>query len=83
MALIVSCLMLISILFEHAQEAIREATGPEMRPVLDAMLSEMTLLGFIGLLMFVLEQSEFLDLSEDTVRALLETTATTRRRSPS
>ena len=61
MALIVSCLMLISILFEHAQEAIREATGPEMRPVLDAMLSEMTLLGFIGLLMFVLEQSEFLD----------------------
>ena len=49
----------ISIAFEKARETLEEATSENMKPILNSIFAELTLLGFIGLeLIFIVFQQE-------------------------
>ena len=52
LALLIVCL---SLAFEYGHAALKHATPRELHAMLDQMFSELTLLGFIGILLFFVE----------------------------
>ena len=61
----ISFILLLSIGFELAHHRLREKTPEAFQPILTSLYSELTLLGFIGLLMFTIFECETLvELSE-------------------
>jgi calmodulin len=70
MATVAVCVVLLliamSVLFEIGKDLLFESTSKNFKPVLTSMFAELTLLGFIGLIMFCLGQAGALKaLSED------------------
>ena len=56
----------ISLAFEKARETLEEATSENMKPILNSIFAELTLLGFIGLVIFIVFQQEAINaLSEE------------------
>jgi hypothetical protein len=55
---ILSLMILFSVLFEHTKEKLLEETKPELLPVVNSLFGELTLLGFIGLALFLLDKLE-------------------------
>lgn len=53
-------LVVVSVLFEKGEETLMEHVGRHARPVIVALFGELTLLGVIGLLLFLLELSPLL-----------------------
>ncbi len=51
---VVSVIVLISILFERAEDWAENHVGEVLEPVLKSVLGELTILGFIGLIMFLI-----------------------------
>ena len=51
------CIVVLSLGFEFAKDRLQRATPKELHAMLDQMFSELTLLGFIGILLFFAEQS--------------------------
>ena len=58
---IATFLVAFGILFDVAVDYLFEHTGRHIRPVLDSLFSELTLLGFIGLIMFLVERTKSLN----------------------
>eukprot|EP00617_Octactis_speculum_P000193 CAMPEP_0185791896 /NCGR_PEP_ID=MMETSP1174-20130828/158631_1 /TAXON_ID=35687 /ORGANISM="Dictyocha speculum, Strain CCMP1381" /LENGTH=641 /DNA_ID=CAMNT_0028486905 /DNA_START=199 /DNA_END=2124 /DNA_ORIENTATION=+ len=55
-----------SVLFENLREKLEEATSASLQPVIRSLFAELTLLGFIGLSLFLLDKLEAVHmLSED------------------
>ena len=48
----------ISLLFEYGREVLEETTSENMKPILASIFSELTLLGFIGLTIFLVFKQE-------------------------
>ncbi|GAB5361444.1 hypothetical protein AAMO2058_000713700 [Amorphochlora amoebiformis] len=76
---IISVLMVISISWEHLQDFLDESSGPEFKPVLNALFEELTLTGFLGLTMTAIQSTNLMgDLSmyffgeEEVVEELYE-----------
>ena len=57
----ISFILLLSIGFELAHHHLKETTGEAFQPILESLYSELTLLGFIGLLMFTIFKLEILE----------------------
>ena len=57
----ISFILLLSIGFELAHHRLREKTPEAFQPILTSLYSELTLLGFIGLLMFTIFECETLE----------------------
>eukprot|EP01052_Picozoa_sp_SAG31_P045086 SAG31_NODE_8106_length_1522_cov_1.542516_1_plen_354_part_00 len=53
----VIALILVTIMFEFGADAVTEAAGEELKEVVDAMMKELTILGFIGLSTFLAQQA--------------------------
>lgn len=77
---IATVLVAFGIVFDLGKEALFESTGRNVKPVLDSLFGELTLLGFIGLVMFLVERTKSLNgFSEhlfgegDTLDDLVET----------
>ena len=71
-------LILITIMFEFGAEAIEEHAGEELKEVVDAMMKELTILGFIGLSSFLAQQAGLaLQISIWIFQALPPTAAST------
>eukprot|EP00949_MAST-11_sp_MAST-11-sp1_P004284 g4284.t1 len=51
--LVTSVLIIVTVVFEKGVEFLQSRAGESLKPLLDNMLSELTVLGFIGLLMFL------------------------------
>jgi hypothetical protein len=56
----VTFILLLSVCFELGHEHLRETTPEAFQPILTSLYSELTLLGFIGLLMFTIFKAEYL-----------------------
>ena len=52
MAIVITAIIVVSIVFEVVEERTLEGAKEWQRPVIAAMFSELTILGFIGLVMF-------------------------------
>ena len=62
---ILSFLIAVSVIFDLGKEAIEEEISPELKPMLTAMFGELTVLGFIGIvLFFTFKLSVIQDLNE-------------------
>ena len=77
---IATVLVAFGIVFDLGKEALFESTGRNVKPVLNSLFGELTLLGFIGLVMFLVERTKSLNgFSEhlfgegDTLDDLVET----------
>ena len=57
----ISFILLLSIGFELAHHHLKETTPEAFQPILTSLYSELTLLGFIGLLMFTIFKLEILE----------------------
>ena len=55
--MILSGMVILSIFFEKMKEHLLHSVDRHVKPIITAMFSELTLLGFIGLLLFVCIQS--------------------------
>uniref|UniRef100_A0A7S2BR70 EF-hand domain-containing protein n=1 Tax=Octactis speculum TaxID=3111310 RepID=A0A7S2BR70_9STRA len=63
---ILTAMVAFSVLFEQGRERLEEATPASLQPVLRSLFAELTLLGFIGLSLFLLDKLEAVHvLSED------------------
>jgi len=58
--LIITFLVSCTVLFEWMKDTILESASVNLRPILLAMFSEMTVLGFIGIIAFFINKSTFL-----------------------
>lgn len=56
--IILSAMIVFSILFEKGRENIEESTPESLKPILDSLFGELTLLGFIGLILFIASKCE-------------------------
>ena len=56
---ILTAMIVFSVLFEQGTEKLEEATPESLEPVLTSLFSELTLLGFIGLSLFLMDKIEF------------------------
>ncbi|KAK7234323.1 hypothetical protein SO694_0020200 [Aureococcus anophagefferens] len=56
----ITFILLLSVCFELGHEHLRETTPEAFQPILTSLYSELTLLGFIGLLMFTIFKAEYL-----------------------
>ena len=57
----ISFILMLSIGFELAHHHLKETTPEAFQPILTSLYSELTLLGFIGLLMFTIFKLEILE----------------------
>jgi len=63
---ILTIMVAFSVLFENLREKLEEATSASLQPVIRSLFAELTLLGFIGLSLFLLDKLEAVHmLSED------------------
>lgn len=63
---ILTAMVAFSVMFERGREWLDEATDESLKPVLNSLFAELTLLGFIGLSLFLLDKLEAVHvLSED------------------
>ena len=58
---ILSFLILCTVIFEWIKDMVLESATEQLRPILNQMFSEMTVLGFIGIVAFFINKAEFLD----------------------
>lgn len=66
LAVIATGIIVFSLGFETAKERLYERTSETMKPIITALFSELTTLGFIGLMLFVVFKLEWIsELSED------------------
>lgn len=56
----ITFILLLSVCFELGHEHLKETTPEAFQPILTSLYSELTLLGFIGLLMFTIFKAEYL-----------------------
>jgi len=59
--IIATLLVVFGILFDLFTDYLKESSGRTVKPVLDSLFSELTLLGFIGLVMFLVERTKSLN----------------------
>lgn len=56
----ISLIIAMSVAFEKCKEGLEDTTSPNMRPILSSLFGELTLLGFIGLLVFMVGRFDVL-----------------------
>jgi len=64
---ILSCMIAFSILFENVREYVEEHTKENLKPVLNSLFGELTLLGFIGLTLFIVDKIDALQTLSDSL----------------
>jgi len=57
---VVSALLALTIIFEKAQDVVIEKAGNELKPILNSLFSELTVLGFISLVTFCISKFVFI-----------------------
>lgn len=64
--IIVVCIIIITILFDFGRETLLESVSKNLKEVVLVLFAELTLLGFIGLILFLVQKAQFLkDASKD------------------
>ena len=64
---VLTLIVLISVVFEKAKEYALDESTKSTKPIVNALFGEMTVLGFIGLVLFVVVQTEALNTISDSV----------------
>jgi hypothetical protein len=65
--MILTFLIVVSVIFEKIKDGIEEAAAKNVRPILEALFSEMTVLGFLGVVSFFITKSGAMQLVGDFV----------------